>query len=646
MGLSQIFSPIKLKALTLENRVIMGSMHIGLEAAPNGEQAFIQFYKERAGVDGPALMITGGISVSLEGEGGPHFLGFYREKDVELLQRLVSEVHQSGGKIAAQLFHAGRYAYPEITGVPSVAPSAIRSPIHRTEPKALNQEQMMNLLDSYHQAASIAKKIGFDAVEIMGSEGYLLNQFLSPVTNKREDEWGGSLENRAKFPLAVLDTVRQAVGNEYPIIFRLSGTDLIPNSTTEDETMQFAKWIDQHGADAINVGIGWHESQVPTISMMVPRAGFISVAEKIKSVTSIPIIGSNRINDPILAEEILEKKYCDIISMARPFLADPHLLRKARLGEYHYINTCIACNQACLDHAFEGKPVSCLVNPRTGREAEWTLTPAPIQRKIAIIGGGVAGMEAARAQAEKGHEVHLFEAGRELGGQLNYAKLVPGKEEFYETLRYYKYQLERLHVHIHLESSPTASSLIEERFEQVIIATGVKPRIPEIEGVHLPHVYNYIETLTGQANLGNSVAIIGAGGIGCDTAHFLLDQGVKQIYLLRRKGKMGEGLGKTTRWASVSYLLQRGVQFLTDLSYEKITTEGLHIKQHEGEEMISKTIQVDSVVIAAGQESQAWDYDLLIAQGIKVDVIGGARFPGELDAKRAIYEGAKLAYES
>lgn len=645
MELIRLFQPIRLGSLEIPNRVIMGSMHVGLEGAGEGGQALIDFYRERAGQDGPGLIVTGGISVSPEGEGGFHFLGFYREKDREIMARLTSQVHREGGRIAAQLFHAGRYAYQEITGVGAVAPSAIRSPIHRFPPRALTPEEIGETIAKFAAGAKIARECGFDAVEIMGSEGYLINQFLSPVTNQRTDEWGGSFEKRARFALEVVRAVRRAVGEGYPVIFRMSGADLVPGSTTEEETIRFAGMLAALGVNAINVGIGWHESQVPTISMMVPRAGFIHVAEQIKRTVPVPVIGSNRINDPRLAEELLERGACDMVSMARPFLADPDLLRKARKLEYDRINTCIACNQACLDHIFEGKPVSCLVNPRAGRESRWKPFVTERPRTIAIIGGGPAGMEAARSLAESGERVTLFEKSDELGGQLNLAKLIPGKREFNETLRYYRHELERLGVNIRLRHSPAPEEILAMEPDLVVLATGVKPRVPDLPGVNLPHVHTYQQVLRGEVETGQRVAIVGAGGIGCDLAHYLSERGRRQIHLLRRKGKPGENLGKTTRWALISHLRQKGVRFLNELSYERIENDGIvvRLQRERGAETVK--IPADTIILAAGQESGTWDASTLRNAGIPVIQIGGARHPGELDAKRAIYEGASIAYE-
>ncbi|WP_283153186.1 FAD-dependent oxidoreductase [Guptibacillus hwajinpoensis] len=640
MKWEKLFKPIQLRRLTLPNRVMMGSMHLGMEGNKDQEDALISFYTERSGENGPGLIVTGGISVSPEGDGGHHFLGFYRDDDLRVMKRLTSSVHTANGRIAAQLFHAGRYAYSEMNGIPSVAPSSIKSPIHRETPQELNELDILNLLESYAEAARKAKEVGFDAVEIMGSEGYLINQFLSPRTNERADKWGGNFENRTRFAIEVLKAVRKAVGEDYPVIFRMSGLDLVPDSSTPEETVQLATKLEDHGADILNIGIGWHESTVPTISMMVPRAGFIEPALQIKEAVTIPVIGSNRINDPVLAEELLQK--LDMVSMARPFLADPHLLVKAKEQSLDQINTCIACNQACLDHAFEGKAVSCLVNPRAGREHKWTIKKAENIKTVVVLGGGVAGMEAARAHAELGHNVTLYEASSAIGGQFNLARKIPIKKEFDETIRYYTTELNRLGVDIYLNHKPTEQELLNHSPDLVVVATGVTPRQPVIPGIE--NAIAYPDVLSGNVAVGKKVIIIGAGGIGCDVSHFLIEKGINNILLLRRNGKMGEGLGKTTKWAMLQDLKQNGVKFRTNLSYEEMTKDGLTIINAETDE--KEFLKADTIILAAGQESNIpREYELLSQKGVEIAIIGGARLAGELDAKRAIYEGAKIAFE-
>ncbi|MDP4553240.1 FAD-dependent oxidoreductase [Alkalihalobacillus macyae] len=640
MEWKKLFEPIQLRRLTLPNRIMMGSMHLGMEGSKEQEEALISFYTERSGAYGPGIIVTGGISVSPEGDGGHHFLGFYRDEDLDVMRRLTERVHIANGRIAAQLFHAGRYAYSEMNGVPSVAPSPIKSPIHRETPVELSELDILNLLESYAEAGRKAKEVGFDAVEIMGSEGYLINQFLSPSTNKRTDKWGGDFEKRTRFAIEVLKSVRQAVGNDYPIIFRMSGLDLVPNSSTPKETIELAKRLEANEADLLNIGIGWHESTVPTISMMVPRAGFIEPSLQIKQAVNIPVVGSNRINDPELAEELLHK--LDMVSMARPFLADPHLLKKAKEETLNQINTCIACNQACLDHAFEGKAVSCLVNPRAGREHKWHIKQTKKPKNIVVIGGGVAGMEAARAHAELGHKVVLYEAGASIGGQFNLARKIPIKKEFDETIRFYTTELQRLGVHVALNHKPSSEDILSHSPHLVVLATGVTPRQPVIPGIE--HTVQYPDILSGTASIGKKVVIIGAGGIGCDVSHFLIEKGINDILLLRRNGKMGEGLGKTTKWAMLQELKQNGVRFRTNLAYEEITENGIRITDTKTGKQ--ETLEADTVILAAGQESNIpLEYQALEQKGIQIAIIGGARLAGELDAKRAIYEGAKIAFE-
>ncbi|WP_088036737.1 FAD-dependent oxidoreductase [Evansella clarkii] len=639
MRLDALLQPLQIRNLKMKNRVIMGSMHVGLEGLDNGVEKLTEFYKLRAKYN-TGIIVTGGAAVNEAGSGGTDFMTIYQEDDIERWKPLTDGVHQEGGRIALQLFHAGRYAYKALTGIDPVAPSPLKSPINPDVPVALSHEEVLQTIDDFAQGAHRAKKAGFDAVEIMGSEGYLINQFVSPVTNERTDDWGGSFEKRIAFSLRISEAVREAVGEDYPVFFRMSGLDLIEGSTTEEETIRWAQELEKTGVDVLNVGIGWHESRVPTISMKVPRMNFVSVAEKIAQSVSLPVVASNRINDPRDADEILKKGNVKLISMARPFLADPQIVQKAIDGRFDEINTCIACNQACLDHIFDMKPASCLVNPEAGRETELKLEKAPAPKKVLVIGAGPAGLEASRVAAERGHHVTLIDEKAEIGGQLNYSKIVPGKKEFYETLRYYRVQLELLGVDVKLNKRLEENDALINEADEIIMATGIVPRTPEIEGVESPAVISYRDVFERKKETGDNVIIIGGGGIACDAALFLKKQGVKSITLLQRGKSFARGIGKTTRWATIMELRQKQVKMIGGIeSYKKI--EGSSVSFHiEGKE---QSIQADTIVLAAGQLVNNTLAEKLEQKGRKVTVIGGAKHALGLDAKKAIYEGAVTA---
>lgn len=634
MSYPAIFSKKKINTMTLQSRVLMGSMHLGLEGVEGGTDKLIAFYSRRAS-EHIGLIVTGGVAVNAEGAGGSSFMKIYRDEDVEDLKRLTAAVHEKGGKIALQLFHAGRYAYKAETGIQPVAPSAIRSPINPDTPRALSSDEVLETIKAFGEGAKRAKEAGFDAVEIMGSEGYLINQFISPVTNQRDDDWGGSFEKRIRFPLAVVNSVREAVGSDYPVIFRISGLDLIDNSTTEEETLILAKELETAGVDALNVGIGWHESQVPTISMKVPRGYFVPVATKMKGVVSIPVIASNRINNPNDAEDILREGKADFVSMARPFLADPELLTKAKEGRVEEINTCIACNQACLDHIFSGQFASCLVNPEAGRELELTLNPVSKKKKVVVIGAGPAGLEASRAAAERGHEVTLIDEKADIGGQLNYARIVPLKQEFNETIRYYTVMLKKLDVNLQLNRRIEANDPILQEADEMIIATGIVPRTPDFPGVQQENVLSYREVFEGKLPEGKEIVIIGGGGIACDLSFYLLNKGDYSITLLQRSKAFARGIGKTTRWATLMELYQKGVKMLGEIQYKKIEGNDIYLEK-DGEEI---KLSADTFILASGQLPNNSLYEQLKERYPHVHIIGGAKLASELDAKRAIYEG-------
>lgn len=664
-----LLAPLELGFTTLKNRVLMGSMHTGLEELDDGPYRLAAFYAERARA-GVALIVTGGIAPNQQGvvyHGGSTLND---NAQIPAHRQVTDAVHQAGGKIALQILHAGRYSYQPHP----VAPSALQAPINRFAPQALSEEQILQTIADFAHCATLAKTAGYDGVEIMGSEGYLINQFLAARTNQRQDRWGGNAENRMRFALAIVQAVRQTCGTDFIIIYRLSMLDLVEDGSDWEEIVTLAQGIERAGATLINTGIGWHEARIPTIATMVPRAGFSWVTRKLVGKVNIPLITTNRINDPAVAEQILRDGCADMVSMARPFLADAEFVEKAAQGRADEINTCIGCNQACLDQIFEGKLTSCLVNPRACRETEMPMIPAKIKKNLAVVGAGPAGLSFATTAARLGHRITLFDAHSEVGGQFNIARQIPGKEEFTETLRYFRRQLSLLGVSLQLGQSVNASDLID--FDEIILASGIVPRLPEIAGITHPKVLSYLDVLRDKKPVGQRVAIVGAGGIGFDTAEYLsqsgpstslsserfclewgIDQSLSQrgglktdgghpqrsprdITLLQRKSsKVGAGLAKTTGWIHRTSLLHRGVKMVSGVSYEKIDDAGLHIRV-EGQ---PHCLAVDTIVICAGQEPQRALYDPLIAAGKTVHLIGGADVALELDARRAIDQGTRLA---
>ncbi|MFT0212628.1 NADPH-dependent 2,4-dienoyl-CoA reductase [Pseudomonas sp. F1_0610] len=667
-----LLAPLDLGFTTLKNRTLMGSMHTGLEEQKNGFERMAVYFAERAR-GGVALMVTGGIAPNEEGAVYKGAAKLTTSEEAAKHKIVTEAVHAEDGKICLQILHAGRYAYSPN----SVAPSAIQAPINPFKPKALDAEGIEKQINDFINCAKLAQEAGYDGVEIMGSEGYFINQFLVAQTNHRDDEWGGSYENRMRLPVEIVKRVRQAVGERFIIIYRLSMLDLVEQGSNWEEIVVLAKAIEQAGATIINTGIGWHEARIPTIATSVPRAAFARVTGKLRASVKIPLITTNRINTPDIAEKILAEGNADMVSMARPFLADPEFVNKAAAGKAERINTCIGCNQACLDHTFAGKLTSCLVNPRACHETELNYIATEKPKKIAVVGAGPAGLAAATVAAQRGHKVSLFDAANEIGGQFNVAKLIPGKDEFYETLRYFKYRLEDTGVDLQLNKAVTAKMLIDEGFDEIILATGIAPRLPEIEGIEHPKVMNYLEAIKGLKPIGNKVAVIGAGGIGFDVSEFITHQGeststnieafwkawgidldlqvrggvqgikpqiepaAREVYLLqRKKTKVGDGLGKTTGWIHRAELKNKNVQMINNCQYLKIDDQGLHISIAEGE---PKVLPVDNVIICAGQLPKRDLYDDLIAAGQSVNLIGGADVAAELDAKRAINQGSRVA---
>ena len=664
-----MLKPLDLGFTTLKNRVLMGSMHVGLEEVPNGFARMAAFYAERARGD-VGLIVTGGIAPNERARPMKGGAMLTTEAEAEHHRVVTDAVHQAGGKIAMQILHFGRYSYQKDL----VAPSALQAPINPFTPHALSTEEVAQTVDDFARCAGLAQYAGYDGVEIMGSEGYLINEFIAARTNQRDDEWGGSYENRMRFPVEIVRRVRERVGPNFIIIYRLSALDLVEGGSTLDEVIQLAKAVEAAGATIINTGIGWHEARIPTIATKVPRAAFAWVTQRLKGHVGIPLVATNRINTPEVAEQLLADGFCDMVSMARPFLADPNFVRKAAEGRADEINTCIGCNQACLDHTFGGKITSCLVNPRACHETELVIAPTAKPKRIAVVGAGPAGLSFAVTAAERGHTVELFDSASEIGGQFNIAKKVPGKEEFYETLRYFDRQLALRGVKVSLNTRVTADALKVEGFDEVVLATGVTPRTPDIDGVNHPKVMSYLAVLRDNKPVGKSVAVIGAGGIGFDVSEYLTHSGTspsvdapkfyaewgidtgyaqaggiqpaqvhaspRKVHLLQRKeSKVGDQLGKTTGWIHRTSLKAKRVGMTPGVQYEKIDDAGLHIRVGDQAQVIA----VDNIILCAGQEPQRELYGALQAAGCSVHLIGGADVAAELDAKRAIDQGTRLA---
>ncbi|MEX5538452.1 NADPH-dependent 2,4-dienoyl-CoA reductase [Pseudomonas syringae Cit 7] len=668
-----LLAPLDLGFTTLRNRTLMGSMHTGLEERPGGFERMATYFAERAR-GGVGLMVTGGIAPNEEGGVYDGAAKLTNAEEAEHHRIVTRAVHEAGGKICLQILHAGRYAYSR----KQVAPSAIQAPINPFTPRELDEEGIEKQIADFVTCSTLARSAGYDGVEIMGSEGYFINQFLAAHTNHRTDRWGGSYGNRMRLAVEIVRRVREAVGAHFIIIFRLSMLDLVEGGSSWEEIVELAKAVEQAGATLINTGIGWHEARIPTIATKVPRAAFSKVTAKLRGSVNIPLITTNRINTPEVAERILSEGDADMVSMARPFLADPEFVNKAAAGHAERINTCIGCNQACLDHTFGGKLTSCLVNPRACHETELNYLPTLQVRKIAVVGAGPAGLAAATVAAQRGHEVTLFDSASEIGGQFNIAKRVPGKEEFAETLRYFRNKVQETGVQLRLGNRVKAADLLGAGFDEVILATGIAPRTPAIPGIDNPMVLSYLDVILQRKPVGRRVAVIGAGGIGFDVSEFLVHQGVatsldreafwkewgidttlqarggvagvkpevhapaRQVFLLQRKSsKVGDGLGKTTGWIHRTGLKNKQVQMLNAVQYLKIDDAGLHIRI--GEDGEEKLLAVDNVVICAGQDPLRELYDELLNGGQSVHLIGGADVAAELDAKRAIDQGSRLA---
>lgn len=666
-----LFTPLDLGPVTLPNRIIMGSMHTGLESLPDGMERLAAFYRERAAAGVP-LMVTGGFSPNAEGSLVGHPITMANREDSDRHRVIPEQVHDAGGRIVLQVLHSGRYGYhPNI-----VAPSPIKSPINRDTPRELTPADIERTIADYVTCCELARDAGYDGVEIMGSEGYLITEFLSPRTNHREDEWGGALENRLRFPAEVVRRVRERLGDSFLILFRISALDLVEGGMTGNETQALAQVIERSGANLLTNGIGWHEARVPTIAQMVPRAAFAWATANIKEAVDIPVAASNRINTPETAEALVADGTADLVMLARPFLSDPDFVAKAQRGDRAALNICIACNQACLDHYFVGKPSTCMVNPRACNESLYPMTPAPVKKRVAVVGGGPGGLACAAIAAERGHEVVLYEAEDILGGQFNLAKVIPGKQEFAESVAYFEDRLRRAGVAVRTGTRVAADGLDAENFDAAVIATGVLPRQPEIPGLDHPSVATYADILSGKTEAGDRVVIVGAGGIGFDVALYLTernsrshmdaaafaaawdidrsltvpgglresvthadDSGPHVTMLQRNAGRFGTSLGRSTGWVHRMLLGRHGVETVGGVTYRHIDDDGLHVETENG----VQCFPAETIIICAGQESQGGLADDLAGRGLRVDKIGGAKDAAGLDAVRAIDEGFQLA---